>query len=297
MGESQKGPWAFGDGPGRGPGRAAQPGRDSSDLSSACPRVPSPGRSPASARTSVASSEPQTPNFGPRPLPVFNYVIDFRFGRLETPLPPPGFNLPVPFLSLRALPPRVILRLPRAAASPFTPTKWSPGPGRAARPRGSEAAGLPAALRALRSFILCGGAAEHHRRRGRAARGLLLAPRRGCRGSARDPRRRSARSGLGGEPSLVPGPETRPCARGPEAPREANRPQPCTTARPGGTPGLGLGAPHLPSAVQAEVAPEPRTQAMAAASAPPSRSSRSPCIRGAEGEAEAGERGEILISE
>lgn len=37
------------------------------------------------------------------PSPRFNYVIDFRFGRIGTPLPPTGLHLSVPFLSLRVL--------------------------------------------------------------------------------------------------------------------------------------------------------------------------------------------------
>lgn len=153
-GESEKGPWALGSAPwGRDPQRSVLrlPAAPARGPPRASPFPRTLARLGPHLGSGLRTPDPQS---RASPSPRFNYVIDFRLGRLETPLPPTGFNLPVPFLSLRVLLPgwAASQRPPwgasagRAAASPFTPTKWSSGLGAPAA-RGSG----------LRSCLDCRG--------------------------------------------------------------------------------------------------------------------------------------------
>lgn len=155
MGESEKGPSAAS---GSGPGEDTHPAcssQSSGNQERSLLNLPA-----ASSRSSRAGESllqtlahlgphlasllgPPDPQPQASPSPRFNYVIDFRFGRIGTPLPPTGLHLSVPFLSLRVLltgcsletaPGAASARL--AAASPYTPTKWSSraGAGRVCSP-------------------------------------------------------------------------------------------------------------------------------------------------------------------
>lgn len=252
MGESEKGASAAS---GPGLGEATQPALPShaginSDLFLNLPAAaPRSARAGESLPGTLARLGPhvgcnlRAPGPRPRasPSPRFNYVIDFRFGRIGTPLPPTGVYLSVPFLSFRVLPTGCNLETAAgpaaarlAAASPYTPTKWSPAG--SARP-GLQPAGHAGPRPRSCPFSLLNYFVLHYSRiekrsvfegslRARGWAGLPAGPPprpdAGCVGrSAWDPRERDPRPwARRGAPAAPP--ESRPRARGPEAPREAN---------------------------------------------------------------------------
>lgn len=99
-------------------------------------------------------------------------------------------------------------------------------------------------------------------------------------------------------PSPSPSPRRGPAPAAQKRPEKRAWPQLSTTSARA-DPGRGLGAPHLHVAVQGEVAPQPGTEALGPPPPPPPHrcpgTRRSPCSRGAGGEAEEGRGGEILI--
>lgn len=129
-------------------------------------------------------------------------------------------------------------------------------------------------------------------RAGPAARGLPPPrPGKGCEGVCPGPAE-AQRPALGsaGSSSLVP--DARPCARGPEAPREANMATTFHHYAPERDQGRGSEPPTCPWPVSLMSLPSPAQRPVAAAaSAPLSGNAPSPCIREAEGEAEGGRQG------
>lgn len=306
----------------RTPARAARPRRDPPRSVLHWPAAPAPG--PQRARPfprTLARLGPhlggflRTPDPQPRasPSPRFNYVIDFRFGRVETPLPPTGFNLSVPFLSLRALPPRGNSQAaPGPRPRPSHQRNGPPGPaaGAAAARRaglcGCGAARPPPERSALHSSLR-GAAAPSYRRPpgagpGRAARGCRLpAPRRGCSEVCPGPAEAQRPApGSAGSSSRVPVPRLGPAPAAQKRPEEQTWPQLSATARPSGTPGLGSEPPTCtwPFSLMSPPSPRQRPGAGSRRLGPAVQGHAAvPASEGLKVRPRKGERGEILIYE